>query len=183
MKKCIAFLILIMGFFSTAASASEIYSYTTQKIMTDGVSVKNIQRFYSDYSLNINLVTADLKNKYLAMELLKSGRGADKTDTTLNLSKSEEGIVAAVNGDFFSKYKGDQNFSLGIEIKDGKLLQSHINNDMAAGLVKDKILLHFIYYIIPQFDIRSIKIDDIKYKIYSINKAHKKSNFKFVQNP
>ncbi len=140
MKKCIAFLVLIMVFFSLSASANEIYSYTTQKIMTDGVTVKNIQRFYSDYSLNINLVTADLKNKFLSLELLKSGKGVDKTDTTLNLAKGEEGVVAAVNGDFFSKYKGDQNFSLGIEIKDGEMLQSHINSDMAAGLVKDKLL-------------------------------------------
>ncbi len=140
MKKAVAVLLLLIFIFPTVISAEEIYSYTTEKVMTDGVSLKTIQRFYADYSLNINCVTADLKNEYLSLELLKNAKGSDKTDTVLNLAKGEEGVVAATNADFFSAYKGDQNFSLGIEIKEGKLLQSHINENMAAGLFDGKTL-------------------------------------------
>ena len=140
MKKAVAVLLLLIFIFPTVISAEEIYSYTTEKVMTDGVSLKTIQRFYADYSLNINCVTADLKNEYLSLELLKNAKGSDKTDALLNLAKGEEGVVAATNADFFSAYKGDQNFSLGIEIRDGVLLQSHINPDMAAGLFDGKTL-------------------------------------------
>ncbi len=140
MKKTVAIITALMLLLPIAASANEIYSYTTQKTMTNGVTIKNIQRFYSDYSLNINLVEADLKNEFLSLELLKDPKGVDKLSTTLNLAKGKEGVVAATNCDFFASYKGDQNFSLGIEIKDGTILQSHINSDMAAGFVKDNAL-------------------------------------------
>ena len=125
---------LFLNIFCFGAYAEGIYSYTTQTQMTKGVVLKNIQRFYGDYSLNINLVTADLKEEHISLELLKNKNGCDKTDTTLALAQGEGNVVAATNADFFSYYKGSQYFSLGLEIKDGKLLQSHINKDMAAGI-------------------------------------------------
>ena len=139
MKKFISAL-LIFVLLSFSASAAEIYSYTNETTLVGGVSLKNIKRFYSDYSLNINCITADLKNKHLSLELLKSDYGCDKVETVSNLASKEEGIVAATNADFFSSYKGNQNFSLGIEIKDGELLQSHINSTMAAGFFDENTL-------------------------------------------
>ena len=123
------------------SNGAQIKKYETESVMTKGVTLKNIQKFYSDYSLNINCVTADLSQENLSLELLKNGGGCDKTATTFNLANTEKGVVAATNADFFSSYKGTQNFSLGIEIKDGKLLQSHINADMAAGLFDGSSLL------------------------------------------
>lgn len=140
MKKAVAVLLLLVFIFPTVISAEELYSYTNEKVLTDGVQLKTIQRFYADYSLNINCITANLKNENLSLELLKSAKGIDKTDTVLNLAKGKDGVVAAANADFFSAYKGDQNFSLGIEVKDGVLLQSHINQNMAAGLFDGKSL-------------------------------------------
>lgn len=58
-----------------------------------------------------------------------------------NLAKTVPGVVAATNADFFSYYSGSQNFSLGIEVKDGKLLQSHIDTStMAAGILSGNSL-------------------------------------------
>lgn len=131
---------LFLNIFRFGAYAEGIYSYTTQTQMTKGVVLKNIQRFYGDYSLNINLVTADLKEEHISLELLKNKNGCDKTDTTLALAQGEGNVVAATNADFFSYYKGSQYFSLGLEIKDGKLLQSHINKDMAAGIFDSNAL-------------------------------------------
>ena len=139
MKKIISFfLIFLMG--AVCAKAQPLYSNETEEIVTGGVSLKNIQRFYGDYALNINYITADLKNENLSLELLKHSGGVDKTETVMNLSKQEENVVTAMNADFFSAYKNGQNFSLGIEVKDGKFLQSHINKDMAAGFLKDNAL-------------------------------------------
>lgn len=126
--------VLAFSLFCGNARAEGIYSYTTKTQMTKGVTLTNIKRFYADYSLNINVIEADLKEAHLSLDLLKNSNGCDKTDTVLSLAKGEEGVVAAANADFFSYYKGSQYFSLGIEIKDGTILQSHINDDMAAGI-------------------------------------------------
>ena len=123
------------------ANGAQIKTYETTSVMTKGVTLRNIQKFYSDYSLNINCVTADLSQENLSLKLLKNGGGCDKTATVSNLAGTEKGVVAATNADFFSFYKGTQNFSLGIEIKDGNLLQSHINSNMAAGLFDGSSLL------------------------------------------
>lgn len=123
------------------ANGAQIKTYETTSVMTKGVTLRNIQKFYSDYSLNINCVTADLSQENLSLKLLKNGGGCDKTATVSNLASGEKGVVAATNADFFSFYKGTQNFSLGIEIKDGNLLQSHINSNMAAGLFDGSSLL------------------------------------------
>lgn len=136
MKKFIA-VILILMMTPFAALAQEIYKDTTTTQITKGVTLTTVRKFYGSYSLNINSIEADLTNKDLSLELLKNEKGIDKTDTVLNLAKKEEGTVAAINGDFFSNYKNGQSFSLGIEIKDGKLLQSHIQENMAAGFVQD----------------------------------------------
>lgn len=139
MKKLLSLTALIVSI-SIGANAQPLYTSTHEEVVTGGVTLKSEQRFYGDYALNINCVTADLKNENLSFELLKHSGGSDKTDTVMNLAKGEESTVAAINGDFFSAYKGDQSFSLGLEVKDGQLLQSHINSDMAAGFLSGNVL-------------------------------------------
>lgn len=144
MKKKISILLaFIMMSACVCANAQVLYEKETQEIVTRGVTRRNIVRFYGDYALNINCITADLKNENLSLEILKDRGGVDKTQTVMNFAKAEENVVAATNADFFSAYKGDQNFSLGIEIKDGKFLQSHINSDMAVGFFKENVLSFF----------------------------------------
>lgn len=166
MKKIISLLTVFVILFSFHAAAAPLYSATSEELVTSGVMLKNVQRFYGDYALNISLVTADLKNKNLGFELLKNSGGSDKTDTVMNLAKGEENTVAAINGDFFSNYKGNQSFSLGIEVKDSKLLQSHINTDMAAGFLKDNVLS--LSYI--SFEAEITSPDGTKMPIAHINK-------------
>ena len=143
MKKKVSLLLAFIMTMAIGANAQVLYEKETQEIVTGGVTLRNIVRFYGDYALNINCITADLKNENLSLELLKDRKGVDKTQTVMNFAKAEENVVAATNADFFSAYKGDQNFSLGIEIKDGKFLQSHINSDMAAGFFKENVLSFF----------------------------------------
>lgn len=139
MKKILALTALIVSI-SIGANAQPLYISTHEEIMTGGVTLRSEQRFYGGYALNINCITADLKNENLGFELLKHSGGSDKTATVMNLAAAQEKTVAAINGDFFSTYKGDQNFSLGLEVKDGVLLQSHINSDMAAGFISENVL-------------------------------------------
>ncbi len=147
MKKTALLLAVFILLLSFPVSAAQIYTDYSEEIVTDGVTLVKEQRFFGDSALNITLIKADLKNKNLGFELLKNSEGVDKTNTVMNFAKGEEDTVAAINGDFFSIYKGTQNFSLGIEIKDGELLQSHINSDMAAGLFEDgKLSLSYMTF-------------------------------------
>lgn len=166
MKKIISLLTAFVMLSSFHAAAAPLYTAASEELITDGVMLKNVQRFYGDYALNISLVTADLKNENLGFELLKSSGGSDKTDTVMNLAKGEENTVAAINGDFFSNYKAGQSFSLGIEVKDSKLLQSHINADMAAGFLKDNVLS--LSYVTFEAEVTSL--DGTKMPIAHINK-------------
>ncbi|MBO5417911.1 MAG: phosphodiester glycosidase family protein, partial [Clostridia bacterium] len=140
MKKLLLLLTVFVLVFSVSAMAAPLYTDISEEKVTEGVTVKKEQRFFGDSALSITVVEADLKNSDLSFELLKNSGGVDKTDTVMNHAKGEADTVAAINGDFFSYYKGTQNFSLGIEIKDGELLQSHIKPEMAAGFLKDNVL-------------------------------------------
>ena len=140
MKRIIALVLTLIIYSSSIVSGAPLYSSTEEEVVTGGVTLTRKQQFFGSYALNINCVKADLKNKNLRFELLKHSGGSDKTATVKELTEKEQNTVVAINGDFFSSYKGDQNFSLGIEVKDGELLQSHINPDMAAGLLSEGVL-------------------------------------------
>ena len=139
MKKILIIMALCLSI-SLGAQAKPLYTSVEEEVVTGGITLKNEKRFYGSYALDINLITADLKNENLGFELLKHSGGSDKTATVTDLAKGEENTVVAINGDFFSTYKNNQNFSLGIEVKEGQLLQSHINSDMAAGFWKENAL-------------------------------------------
>ena len=139
MKKILIITALLLSI-SLCAHAQPLYTSAGEEIVTGGITLKNEKRFFGDYALNINLITADLKNENLGFELLKHSGGADKTATVSQLAKGEGKTVVAINGDFFSTYKNNQKFSLGLEVKDGKLLQSHINSEMAAGFFAENAL-------------------------------------------
>ena len=140
MKKVliIASVILSIAF---SAQAAPLYTSVQEEVVTGGVTLKNEKRFYGSYSLDINLITADLKNENLGFSLLKKSEGCDKAASVTEFAKGEGNSVVAINGDFFSPYKNGQTLSLGIEVKDGNLLQSHINSDMAAGFWNDSALV------------------------------------------
>ena len=64
-KKISIILAFIMMIACVGANAQLLYEKETQEIVTGGVVRKNIVRFYGDYALNINCITADLKNENL----------------------------------------------------------------------------------------------------------------------
>lgn len=166
MKKIIFLVTVFVTLLSYSVCAAPLYTGRTEEIVTDGVTLIKEQRFFGDSAINITLIKADLKNRYLGFDLLKNSGGSDKVDTVMNHAKGNENTVVAINGDFFSAYKGDQNFSLGIEVKDGELLQSHINSDMAAGFFEDD-RLSLLY---PTFSMTITAPDGSQTAIAHINK-------------
>ncbi len=140
MKKFISLIICIL-LLSTTVIASPVYEYKTQEKLYSGITHTSYRRLYSDRDVTFNVVKVDLNKSFLKLDLLKSPQGTDILDTVKNLAATQNTIVAA-NADFFSVHSGNKGFSLGPEIKDGKLLQSPINTDeMAAGFIEDNTLM------------------------------------------
>ena len=106
MKKILILTALLLSI-SLCAFAQPLYTSVNEEIVTGGITLKNEKRFFGDYALDINLITADLKNENLSFELLKHSGGADKTATVTQLASGEEKTAVAINGDFFSVYKND----------------------------------------------------------------------------
>lgn len=133
MKKFITALLCLMTIF-TPAALGEIYTYDETETIMTGVQLRHIRRFYGDRWLNINCVTADLSNPRVKLDLLKN-ENADALMTIDGFAGTQTDVLAAANADFFdnTKPKTAQGFSLGIEIKDGELLQSQVDENMAAG--------------------------------------------------
>ncbi len=111
-----------------------IYTYDVTTPVTDGVTLRQIKKFFGDSWLNVTVVRADLTDPHISLSLLK-GAGADSLTSMAALTDGREDVLAATNADFFDNTQPQysQGFSLGVEIQDGTLLQSQISEDMAAA--------------------------------------------------
>lgn len=134
MKKIISTLALLV--FSTTVYASPIYTYEETTPISNSISLTTVKEFHSDHNISYSYLKADLSDANTHLKLLTSSNGTDKLATVSDLAKTDSDTVGAVNGDFFSIYSGSKAFSLGIEIQDGKLIQSPINPSTMATVAE-----------------------------------------------
>lgn len=121
--------------------ASEIFTTTETFTIADGITLTNVKSFYSDHNLTYSYIKADLSNENVGLRLLTPQSGPDTLDTVGNIAAANPDTVAAMNADFFSTVSGGKALSLGIEIKNGELIQSPINPDtMATIYEKDSVV-------------------------------------------
>ncbi len=137
-------------FFSTALLfsniyASEIYSYKETIPIAEGITLCKVEEFHSGHNVSYSYIEADLSEESIGLALLKSDNGIDFSETSSVLASTEEDVVASLNADFFSN-AGKNTISLGIEIKDGNILQSPINPDTMAtvAVTDDEILMTYL---------------------------------------
>lgn len=162
-KKLLLFFIIYILLCTCTAYASPIYSKEEVIPITDGVALTKVESFYSDYNLSYSYITADLSQEHLDLKLLTSQNGIDTLDTVSRLAATEANTVAALNADFFSVYAGHTGFSLGVEIKDGALLQSPINPSTMATVYKENDQVHMSYLdfhimvVAPDWEYREIR--------------------------
>ena len=144
MKKI--FILILLLIITSNVYAGHIYSYEEVIPISKSITLTNVKSFYSDRNISYSYIKADLTDENTSLKLLTPQNGIDTFDTVLNLSKTEEDVVAALNADFFSNYSGGKGFSLGIEIKDGELLQSPINPDTMATIayMNEKVLMSYL---------------------------------------
>ncbi len=124
MKKILSFLFVFIMMITTVCAA-HVVDITEEKTLITGVTYKNIKGLYSSGWQDIHIVTADLSEKHLSLEILKNQKGESYTENTLSAAKNNDTVVA-VNADFFAAKRGEagRGSAVGVEIRDGKLYSS-----------------------------------------------------------
>lgn len=137
MKKILS-LVLTLLLITATVSAAPVIDITEEKTLIKGVTYKNIKGLYKYGWQDIHIVTADLSEKHLSLEVLKNAKGESYTETTLK-SASENDTVVAVNADFFAAKRGEvgRGSSVGVEIRDGKLYSSASVEETMGVLYKN----------------------------------------------
>ncbi len=168
-KRFVAFaivLMLVIQSFGGNCFAAAISEKKTVQTIAPGVTLTNVDAYYSGFDLTYSYITADLSSDKVALSLLKSKAGINERETVKNLALTEENVVAATNCDFFAM--STNSFSQGIEFKDGRLLQSPIDtNAFAGGFLYDdnKLVLSEI-----DFHITAIAPNKESREVYRLNK-------------
>ena len=134
--------------FSLSAYATPIHTYREDTPISNAITLTRVKEFHSGHNISYSYIKADLSNENTGLKLLKSPSGPDVLENMGTLVSTDPNTVAALNGDFFSLFKGTQGFSLGIEVSDGKLNQSPINPDTMATvfLSNDAISMGYIKF-------------------------------------
>ncbi len=124
MKKIIS-LLAIAFLFTTTVFASPVIEQTQEYTLIRGVEYKNIKGLYESGWQDVHIVTADLSEDHLSLEILKNKNGESYLERT-TLSAENNDTVVAVNADFFAAKKGEagRGSAVGVEIRDGKLYSS-----------------------------------------------------------
>lgn len=131
MKK-FAFFLSFTLILSFTASAKAIKKYEEVIPLSPGVTLTKVQEFQTDRNLTYSYIKADLTAKNTEFKLFTSEEGTDVLDTVSNLVSGDEDVIGAINADFFSVFSGNKGFSLGLQIKDGDVVQSPINPSTMA---------------------------------------------------
>jgi len=124
MKRILSFL-LIFAMTTATVYAAPVVDITEEKTLITGVTYKNIRGLYSSGWQDIHIVTADLSEEHLSLEVLKNNKGESYTENTLTAAKNNDTVVA-INGDFFAAKRGEagRGSAVGVEIRDGNLYSS-----------------------------------------------------------
>ncbi len=128
--------------------AAVLYEDKEIQTITSGVTYEKNSRLYDGGWMDINVLTIDLQNPNVKLDVLESATGFGLKKTVKTLTE-ENNAVAAVNGDFFSS--GNPRSSMGEVIKDGnvKSTTNYYNGseNRYPGLFIDKSGVAFTDYL------------------------------------
>lgn len=125
------------------AQGDLIYEEKTSEKISSGVTRENIKRFLTSGWLNINVITVDLSNPYVKLDLLTSPDGVGTLENIKVMAESSKAI-AAVNADFFDKIalpsKTNIGYPIAFEMKAGEYVSSaYYNKNVFATFSMDNL--------------------------------------------
>lgn len=163
------FLICVFLFGLSAMDVSALITSDKYEIsLGEGVTLEKINELYSSGTQYINVVTIDLNNPDLKMELLFNQNGISKRGKLTDLVNQENGIIAAVNADFFSM--SENSFSIGAMAKNGKQLSNpHYKDNLFATFLFNADNTAYIRYVNSSVSVTN-NMNGTVTKIAAINK-------------
>ena len=163
------FLICVFLFGLSAMDVSALITSDKYEIsLGEGVTLEKINELYSSGVQYINVVTIDLNNPDLKMELLFNQNGISKRGKLTDLVNQESGIIAAVNADFFSM--SENSFSIGAMAKNGKQLSNpHYKDNLFATFLFNADNTAYIRYVNSSVSVTN-NMNGTVTKIAAINK-------------
>lgn len=163
------FLICVFLFGLSAMDVSALITSDKYEIsLGEGVTLEKINELYSSGAQYINVVTIDLNNPNLKMELLFNQNGISKRGKLTDLVNQENGIIAAVNADFFSM--SENSFSIGAMAKNGKQLSNpHYKDNLFATFLFNADNTAYIRYVNSSVSVTN-NMNGTVTKIAAINK-------------
>ncbi|NLM49790.1 MAG: hypothetical protein GX196_02420, partial [Clostridiaceae bacterium] len=105
--KRLALLVLIFIFSSSILANATVYQEITKVPLAEGVNYVTIKNFESYGWDKVYIIEADMTTPNLAFDVAVDPRGIGYLNTVEKYAQMHD-AVAAVNGDFFSWYKGSQ---------------------------------------------------------------------------
>lgn len=170
MKKRFAALMLCFTLMMTPTLgfASMIHESRHVINLSQGVNLTKINTLYENGVQGVNILEVDLKNPSVKIDLLFNQNGFAQRTRLSNMVNQASGVIAAVNGDFFSM--SSPGFSLGPMVKDGKELSTpHYEPNKYATFMVDSSNNPIMAYINPGVQIEN-QTRNIKVDIAAINK-------------
>jgi len=120
---------------ASSAYAAPLWESDTAQTVTQGVTLRRIDRFYKNTWDRIRVLYVDLENENLSLRVLTASDGISGRETTLHMAE-QSGAVAAVNGDFFNMTNPPTNM-LGMLVQNG---QMHSSPSYDTGLANFALL-------------------------------------------
>lgn len=143
--------IMLMAAFGSAAAFADttvLYQKSEKQDITAGLTYEKSTRLYRSGWLDVYVLTMDASNTDLSLEVLENVNTYGAKSTVEKLAK-DNGVIAAVNGDFFGS--GSLRSSMGNVAEDGRVVATqnyyNWNNWQYAGIYVDSAGTPFIDYI------------------------------------
>lgn len=112
---------LLLSSYAYGSSLYTVHDLTEETRLSTGITYERIERYTSAGWMNINVIKADLTDKYTDVKPLTNEKGVSNRSPLSSMIKTS-GATAAVNGDFF--YMGDPTYTYGPLIDNGNVITS-----------------------------------------------------------
>ena len=141
-------LLTVFGSAAAFADTTVLYQKSEKQDITAGLTYEKSTRLYKSGWLDVYVLTMDASNTDLSLEVLEDVNTYGAKSTVEKLAK-DNGVIAAVNGDFFGS--GSLKSSMGNVAEDGRVVATqnyyNWNNWQYAGIYVDSAGTPFIDYI------------------------------------
>ncbi len=136
-SKITAMLLLLLQMISITGFASDSNHWETTYSPLSGVWVKTVSTIENGGFFNYQVVTCDLSNPNIALDLLYPAEGGNTLKPTREIGK-ENGAAVIINADYFNRSNGaNEGSAVGYNQKDGKLLSNALEEQVYSFSYKD----------------------------------------------